>query len=194
MSRLFVPASLALLLIAGTYAFAAANAASEVEIRGLHLCCGNCVSIITSALEDIEGVSELAVDRGGGSATFKAADEKAIAAALKAVADDAGMYGTLLVNGKEVQFPNEAVKKGTEAVKFKFESVHLCCRACTNGVVRALENDETIGKIACDQNEWTVTVEAKGGKMLDVAAVQAAINKAGFFARAAKEDTPKPKQ
>jgi copper chaperone CopZ len=157
-------------------------AAAQVQVKGLHLCCGSCVSAVEGSVGEVAGVSKLAVDRGGGSAEFTTTGPDVTAKALAALAK-AGMYGTVTVDGKPAEFPAVKVKAGTQAEKVVFEDVHLCCRACSNGVVRALEKDDVIGIIDCDQKQSLVTITAKGGSQLDVAAVQAALNKAGFHAK-----------
>lgn len=172
----FALATLAVALLA------APAAAAQVQVKGLHLCCGSCVSAVEGSVGEVEGVSKLAVDRGGGSAEFTTTGPDVTAKALAALAK-AGMYGTVTVDGKPAAFPAAKVAAGTTAEKVVFEDVHLCCRACANGVVRALEKDEVIGIIDCDQKQSLVTVTAKGGSQLDVAAVQAALHKAGFHAK-----------
>jgi copper chaperone CopZ len=156
--------------------------AADVQLKGLHLCCANCVSVLEGALGEVTGVSKVTVDRGAASCEFKATDAATVSKALTAIGK-AGMYASVTVDGKPGVFPQENVKAGTTADKVVFEQVHLCCRACTNGVVRALEKDEALGIIECNQKDYTVLISAKGGSMLDVAKIQAALNKAGYHAK-----------
>lgn len=156
--------------------------AADVQLKGLHLCCANCVSVLEAALGEVTGVTKVTVDRGAASCEFKAPDAATAAKALAAIGK-AGMFASVTIDGKPGVFPQENAKAGTTADKVVFEQVHLCCRACTNGVVRALEKDETLGIIECNQKDYTVLVSAKGGSMLDVAKIQAALNKAGYHAK-----------
>lgn len=152
--------------------------AEEVELKGLHLCCGGCVVALETALE-VDGVSDVAIDRRTGTATFKTKDAKTTKAALKSVNKE-GFYGATKVDGEKAEFPVKAVQAGTKAEKAVFEGVHLCCGACTRGVVRALEKEESLAEILCDRKAGTVTLESKGGAELDVAKLQKLLNKAGF--------------
>lgn len=156
--------------------------AATVELKGLHLCCGGCVSAVEGALEGVDGVSNITVDRGAGAAKFDAKDAKVVAAALQSVADE-GFFASVMVDGKESNFPNEAVAKGTKSKSAKFSGVHLCCRSCTQSVVRALQKDPVLATIECDQDAGTVVIASKGGEDIDLAAVQAALNKAGFYGK-----------
>lgn len=152
--------------------------AEEIELKGLHLCCGGCVVALESSLE-IDGVSDIAIDRRTGSATFKTADAKTTQAVLKSINEE-GFYGKTKVDGKAFEFPVETVKEGATAKQAVFEGVHLCCGACTRGVVRALEKEDSLAEIVCDQKSGTVSVKSKGGAELDLAKLQKLLNGAGF--------------
>jgi len=185
------------LRVASVFALAcwlAADArAADVQLKGLHLCCANCVSILESALGEVTGVSKVTVDRGAASAEFKTTGADVTAKALAAVGK-AGLYAAVVVDGKPSAFPQEAVKAGATAERIVFEQVHLCCRACTNGVVRALEKDDALGIIECNQKDHTVVIAAKGGSTLDLAKIQAALNKAGYHAKLKSEPAAEPKK
>jgi copper chaperone CopZ len=167
--------------------------AADVQLKGLHLCCANCVSVLEGALGEVTGVSKVTVDRGAASADFKTTGPDVTTKALAAIGK-AGMYASVTVDGKPAPFPQEAVKPGTTAERIVFEQVHLCCRACTNGVVRALEKDDTLGIIECNQKDYTVLISAKGGSTLDLAKIQAALNKAGYHAKVKSEAAKEPKK
>ncbi len=166
--------------------------AADVQLKGLHFSSTECVSILESALNESPGVSKLVIDRGAASAEFKTTGPEVTAKALAAIRKT-GLYASVTVDGKPAPFPQEKVPSDSTAERAVFEEVHLCCRACANGVVRALEKDETLGVIECNQKEYTVMIAAKGGSTLDLAKIQAALNKAGYHARLKSEFTKSPK-
>ena len=49
--------------------------AEKVTVKGVHLCCGSCVSAAGEALKEVEGVSKAACDRNGKIVVFQATDE-----------------------------------------------------------------------------------------------------------------------
>lgn len=157
----------------------ASASAAQVEVKGLHLCCGGCISAVEDALEGVKGVTKVSVDRGAGAASFVAADAKTTTAALVAL-HEAGFAGKPTVDGKAAEFPAPKIAAGTKAKSLVVEGVHLCCRSCTQGVVKALSKDKAIGQIQCDQNEGTVSLTGAGGAEIDVPAVLAALNGAGY--------------
>lgn len=153
--------------------------ALEVEVKGLHLCCGGCITAVKDALEEVKGVEKVKVDRGAGAATFATEDTKTIAAALSSLRT-AGFAGKVTVDGKGTAFPGAVVAAGTKSKAFVIEGVHLCCRACTQGVVKALAKEKGIGQVECDQDAGTVKITSAGGVDLDVNVVLTTLEGAGF--------------
>jgi|SRR5579871_3111682 len=155
---------------------AGAVQASDLAVKGVHLCCGQCVSLAKEALTGIDGVSDVNVDRSAKSITLKAADEKAAKAAIEKLAD-AGFHGAATLDTKEIAFPESGAKKGDKAKTVVISGVHLCCPACVEGVKTALKDREDIKDQQFDRTARTVTLT---GSDVDIVAAIAALNKAGF--------------
>lgn len=163
--------------LAAMLAMGAARAA-EVKITGVHICCGACVKAVNAALKDVAGVSKSAADDDG-TVTFDAADDKAAAAGIAALAK-AGFHGSAKSGDKALEFPKVEIAAGAKADSVTVTGIHLCCGACYKATDEALKG---IGTVTSDKKAKTVTVSGKG---IDVAAVIAALNKAGFHGAPAK--------
>src|SRR5437764_14746314 len=88
-----------------------AVAASDVEVKGPHICCGQCVKVAKGILAKVEGVTDADADAKAKTVTFKAADEKAAKAGVKALFE-AGFYGSATNDGKELKVAVAGTKKG----------------------------------------------------------------------------------
>ncbi len=64
-----------------------------------------------------------------GTITLVAADDKAAAAAIDALAK-AGFRGNAKLGDKVLAFPDSNADKGAKADSFTIAGVHLCCPAC----------------------------------------------------------------
>ena len=60
--------------------------AGNVAVKGVHLCCGACVSAVSKALKPVDGVTGIACDRDSKRVTFQARDDKAAQAGIVALA------------------------------------------------------------------------------------------------------------
>jgi copper chaperone CopZ len=152
--------------------------AAEVKITGVHVCCGACVKAVNATLKDVAGVSNSKADQDG-TVSFDAADEKAAAAGIAALAK-AGFHGNAKSGDKALEFPAVAVEKGAKADVVTIAGLHLCCGNCYKATGDALKG---LGTVTSNKEAKTVTVTGKG---IDVAAVVAALNKAGFHGTVAK--------
>ncbi len=159
------------LSVAASLVFSGVLSAAEVKISGVHICCGACVKAVTASLKDVAGVTKAGAEEDG-TVTFDAADEKAAAAGIAALAK-AGFHGAAKSGGKELAFPAVTVKEA-KADSVTLTGIHLCCGGCYTAANDALKG---IGAVTSDKKAKTVTVTGKG---LDVAAILAALNKAGF--------------
>ncbi len=167
-----------LVLAVATVAFAGLSVgqarADKVELKGTHLCCGNCVKIAKAALEKVDGVSDADASKDTKTVTFTAKDEKAAAAGIKALVD-AGFYGKATKDGKEYKIDTPEVKKGTKADSVTVKSVHVCCDNCKEAVEATLKDL----KITYEGKSAVKTVKIEG-KDLDKADILEALRKAGF--------------
>jgi copper chaperone CopZ len=161
---------------------AAAARAGEVKIEGVHICCGQCVRGAQSALKDVDGVSDAKADKDSASVTFTAADDKAAASAIEALAK-AGFRGTAKHGDKTLDFPASNAEKGAKADTITIAGVHLCCAACYTAAEKALKDVDGVTAVNSDKKAKTLEVTGKG---VDVNAAIEALFKAGFQASVKK--------
>jgi mercuric ion binding protein len=153
---------------------AAHVAASDVEVKGPHICCGNCVSAVKTILGKVDGVSEVKADAKTKIVNFTAKDDKAAAAGVKALVDG-GFFGTATADGKELKIEAPATKKGDKADSVTVKGVHACCGQCVTAI-KGLFKD---AKVTVDGKgaQRTVIVE---GTNLDKGGVLDALRGKGF--------------
>jgi copper chaperone CopZ len=168
-----------LALSVALFAVPALATAGDVQIKGVHLCCGACVTGATAALKPVEGLSAVAIDRDSKSIGFTATDDKAADAGIKALAD-AGFFGTATHGGKALAFPASGAKDGAAADTVTLTGVHLCCGACVTGAQRAVQGVKGVTTIDIDLKERTVKLVGKEIKETDAVAALAA---AGFYGK-----------
>ncbi|HVS39117.1 MAG TPA: hypothetical protein VMS17_26395 [Gemmataceae bacterium] len=143
--------------------------AGKVEIKGAHVCCGNCVKAITGILAKVDGVSDPAAAKGG-SITFTTKDDKTTTAALTALADG-GFAGTATDDGKETKVDLGSASGKADEVTVTM--THICCGMCKAAIVGLFPD----AKVSFASDNTTATLK---GKDLDKAAVLESLHKAGF--------------
>jgi len=173
-------ATVAMLLLMIVFAFQPAD--GDVQIEGVHLCCGSCVDAVTDALKEIEGVTGITCDQNTRVASFKAASDEAADKGIKALSE-AGFFGTAKLGKKALAFPDAGAKKDARSAKVRFEGVHLCCRSCVKAAHAALMNLKGVSSIDIDREAGIVTLS--GSDILHTDAL-AALNKGGFYGKIAK--------
>src|SRR5262249_33887245 len=114
-----------------TTAGAAQALAENVEVKGPHICCPQCVKAAVGLLKDVDGVSDAKADAKSKTVTFTAKDEKAAQAGFKALVDG-GFFGQATCGGKELKI---AVPAGEgKANSVSVTKVHVCCGACQKAI------------------------------------------------------------
>ena len=168
--------------------------AVDVSVKGVHLCCGGCVSAATAAVETVKGLTNVGGDANTKVIAFKAPDMAAAKAGLEALAK-AGFHGTATADKRPIPFPAIAIKKGTTAPSVTITGLHLCCGACKQGLQKALATVDAIQEIKIDQDALTCTVT---GTELDVNVVFDALYKGGYHGELQPEkpqpEKPQPKK
>lgn len=172
---LSVAAAVALLNVASARA-------GEVKIDGVHICCGQCVTAAQSTLKPVEGVSNGKADKDTGTITLTAADDKAAAAAIDALAK-AGFRGTAKHGDKTLDFPGSNAEKGAKADAIAISGVHLCCPACYKAAEKALKDVSGVTAVNSDKKTKTLEVTGNG---VDVNAALESLFNAGFQASVKK--------
>ena len=154
-------ACLSSLAVAAAFWNVAAVHAGEVKIEGVHICCGQCVNIAQKTLKGVGGVSDGKADKDSGSITLTAADDKAAAAAIDALAK-AGFRGTAKHGDKTLDFPGSNAEKGAKADTITISGVHLCCPACYTAAEKALKGVDGVSGVKSDKAAKTLEVSGKG--------------------------------
>lgn len=148
--------------------------AGKVEVKNVHLCCGQCVTGVAKALKTVDGVADAKCDQKTKTVTFSTKDDKTTAAAIKALVE-AGYFGAATDDGKEVKVEAPAPKAGEKADEVTIKGVHVCCGACQKAI-SALFTDAKVSYTGTGaQRDVKVT-----GKALEKAAVLQTLQKAGF--------------
>lgn len=159
-------------------ALSATASAGKVEVKGVHICCGQCVKLVDKALTGVAGVTNGKGDMAAKIVTFDAAADKAAEAGIKALADG-GFHGAARHGDKDLAFPASGAKQDGKASSINLGSVHLCCGQCVTAVNKAVKAVDGVSDVAADREKFTVTVS---GTNVSVAAVVKALNDAGFHA------------
>jgi periplasmic mercuric ion binding protein len=148
--------------------------ASDVEVKGPHICCGMCVAAVGKILGKVDGVSEVKADAKSKTVTFKAKDDAAANAGVKALVDG-GFFGSATADGKELKIDAPAEKKGEKADKLTVKGVHACCGMCHT----AIKNIFSDSKVTIEGKgpQRTIIIEGTG---LERSAVLEALRKTGF--------------
>lgn len=160
---------LALLLLSAGNAFA-----SNVEVKGAHICCAQCVKVVAKILSGVDGVSDVKSDVKTKTVTFTAKNAAAAKAGFKALTDG-GFFGTATEDGKALKADVAPVTKSEKVNSITVKNVHVCCGLCQKAV-KATFPDAKVG-FEGDGAQRTVTIEGTG---LERSAVIDALRKAGF--------------
>ena len=150
-------------------------AAENVEVKGPHLCCKQCVKIVGGILGKVDGVSDAKCDIQAKTIAFTAKNAATAKSAVKALLDG-GFFGNVACDGKELKADVPAVKKGDKADKVAVKDVHVCCGQCQTAI-KKLFKDATVTFTDPKGPQRTVRLE---GTDLDRGEVLEALRKAGF--------------
>ncbi len=167
--------AVATLMVASGQAVAADT---KVELKGTHLCCGQCVTAANDILKKVDGVTGKC-DQKAGTITITAKDDATAQKALDALAAG-GFHGT--TDNKDLKIKDDSgVSKG-KVKSLTLEGVHDCCGACNKAIVAA------VGKVAGVTGN---TAKAKSDTLdvtgdFDGEALVKALNAAGFHVKVKK--------
>ena len=175
----------ALLLAAGFVAGGSAFADTTVNLSGMHLCCGACVKAVNGVGEKTEGVS-LKIDKDAGTCAVTGPDRKSVQKVVNQLAT-AGFYAKS-DNDKLKIKRKTFIDKGMVS-RLELIGVHNCCGGCNKTITAAIESVDGVTANNAAPKQSTIVVEGN----FDGAKLVAALNKAGFFARA-KNPNPKKKK
>lgn len=162
-----------LLFVAGS-----ARAETKIELKGVHLCCGQCVQGVARILKDIEGVKG-ACDQKAKTVTITAADDKAAQKALDALAAG-GYHGNS--GNNDIAIKDDSGAEAGKAKSITLTGIHNCCGQCTNaikGIVGKVDG-VTGNTVKAKETSFEVTGD------FEAAAVVKALNAAGFHVKVKK--------
>jgi copper chaperone CopZ len=159
------------------FAAGAGRADTTVELKNVHLCCGQCVKAVGTILKK-EGV-EGKCDKDGRTVTITASNDKAAQKALDALAA-AGFHGSS--GNKALAMKADS---GVEAGKTKsltLTGIHNCCPQCCKAIKATVKKVEGVTEDDATPKMDTFTVKGD----FDAAALVKALNAAGFHVKVKK--------
>ncbi len=148
---------------------------TQVQLKGVHLCCGGCTDAVATAVESVPGV-RCQCDMEHGTVTLTATDHTAVQKALDAIAD-AGLHGETgdehLAMRAERDIPPGKVPRLTVS------GTHNCCQPCYAAIKEAID---TVDGVTGDTSGPGKTVFEVTGNF-SAAELVRALNRAGFHAK-----------
>jgi copper chaperone CopZ len=153
---------------------ATATAETKVELKGVHLCCGQCVKAVGGILKDagVEGTC----DAKAKTVTFTAKDDAAAQKALDALA--AGGFCGETGNDKLKIKDDSGVTAG-KVKSLTLTGVHNCCGQCCKTIKETVKKVEGVTGDTAKPKETTFEVTGD----FDAAALVKALNAAGFHVK-----------
>src|SRR5262245_56061481 len=134
MRSLLLPALCGLVLVVG----GAAPAETKVELKGTHLCCGQCVKAVGEILKKVDGVTGTC-DQEAKTVTITAKDAAAAQKALDALAAG-GFHGT--TDSKDLKIKDDSGATKGKVKTLTLVGIHNCCNSCNRAI------NATLGKVA----------------------------------------------
>jgi copper chaperone CopZ len=104
---------------------------TKAEVKGLHLCCKQCVNTVGGILGKIDGVSDAKCDIKGKTVTFTAKDKATFEKAFNAL-HDAGFAGTGKFGDTGIARASSKTEGKSDEVTVK--GVHACCGMCISAL------------------------------------------------------------
>lgn len=156
----------------------AAAADTKVELKGTHLCCGQCVAAVGGIIKGVEGATA-ACDQKTGNISITAKDDATAQKALDALAAG-GFHGT--TDNKDLKIKDDSgVTKG-KVKSLTLVGVHNCCGACNKAIVAAV--GKVGGVTGNTAKAKTDTFEVTGE--FDAEELVRALNAAGYHVKVKK--------
>lgn len=171
-----MPRWMVLTSVCAVFALAgSARAETKVELKSVHLCCGQCEKIVGKILSGVDGVKG-ACDRPGRTVSITAPDDQAAQKAIDALAE-AGFHGDS--GNKSLAMKDDSGAKAGKVKTLTVSGIHNCCKQCCvaiKGIVGKVDgvNSDTAQP---QKREFEVTGD------FDAAAVVKALNAAGFHVK-----------
>ncbi len=152
-----------------------ARAETKVELKGVHLCCGACVTAANKILKEVDGVKG-ACDRNNKTITITAPDDATAQKALDALAAG-GFHGD--TGNKELAIKDDSGASAGKSKKVTVSGIHNCCGACTTGINTALKKVEGVTGNTAKPRQTSFEVTGD----FDVAEMVKTLNAAGYHVK-----------
>ncbi len=154
------------------------GADTKVEVKGTHLCCGQCVKAVGEIIKTVDGATAKC-DQKTGTVSITAKDDATAQKALDALAAG-GFHGT--TDSKTLSIKDDSGASKGKVKTLTLEGVHNCCGACNKAIVAA------VGKVAGTTGN---TAKAKNDSFdvtgdFDAAELVKALNAAGYHVKVKK--------
>jgi copper chaperone CopZ len=155
-----------------------ARAETKVELKNVHLCCGNCVKAVAGIIKGVDGVTAKC-DQKARTVTLTARDDAAARKALDALAAG-GFHGQS--DHKELAIKDDSGASAGKVKSLTLTGAHNCCPACCKAIKATVKKVEGVtGDTAKPKGD---TFEVTGD--FDAAALVKALNDAGFHVKVKK--------
>lgn len=174
LSRLLQVASLSCLLALS----GAVRAETKVELKGVHLCCGQCVTGVATIIKGVDGCTA-ACDQKAKTVTITAADDKAAQKAIDALAAG-GYHGES--NNKAISIKDDSGAAKGKVASVELTGIHNCCGQCCKAIKGIVAKVDGVTGDTAKPKETTFTVNGN----FDAAEVVKALNAAGFHVKVKK--------
>jgi copper chaperone CopZ len=155
-----------------------ARAETKVVVKGVHLCCPNCVEAVGDLLKDLDGVSA-DCDAKTRMVTITAPDDKAAQKALDALAAG-GFHGQ--TDSKTLTIKDDSGAPQGKVKSLTLTGAHNCCGPCFRSILGAVRRVE--GVTGATLRPRATSFEVTGD--FDTRAVIKSLNDAGFHVKVKK--------
>jgi mercuric ion binding protein len=156
----------------------AARAETKVEIKNVHLCCGQCVKAVGEILKGVDGVKG-ACDQKGRKVTITAKDDETAQKAVDALAAG-GFHGD--TGNKDIAVKDDSGVTAGKVKSLTLTGVHNCCGQCNGIIKKALKGVDGVKADTAKAKEDSFEVTGD----FDAAEVVKAMNAAGFHVKVKK--------
>lgn len=163
---------LAAVVVCGSLTLSAFAADTVVTLSDVHMCCGNCVKGVETALKDVAGAKGVG-SQAESSIKITASDPAVAQKAVNALIA-AGYYGKS--SDTSIKVENATGARDTKVQTLGVSGVHLCCGKCVTAVKEVLSKIDGVTGNTVVQNAPTFNVTGDFNQK----AVFDALNKAGL--------------
>lgn len=148
---------------------------TNVQLKGIHLCCGGCTDAVATALKGMPGLA-FQCDMEHGIVDLTAKDNFVAQRALDAIAG-AGFHGET-GDANLAMKPESNIPPG-KVQKLKVSGIHNCCQGCTEAIQGAINSvpGVTGDTVQPGKTSFEVTGNFAADKLFR------ALNAAGFHAK-----------